>query len=134
MPRADSEVVTHPHDLTEPIDETVRAQFANNTAADLVVSLHTDSEPTGVARGIATYYYGNSRDESMLGRRFAELVQHEIVRRTDLVECRTHGKTWDLLRLTRMPAARIEFDYISNPNDAQRLADIAGSCTSRWRG
>ncbi|MGB3673830.1 MAG: N-acetylmuramoyl-L-alanine amidase [Candidatus Nanopelagicales bacterium] len=118
-------LVTRPrtHDMTEPIDETTRAQFANNTGADLVVSLHTDSEPTGVARGIATYYFGNPHDESMMGRRFAELVQHEIVRRTDLVDCRTHGKTWDLLRLTRMPAVRIEFGYLSNPSDAERLAD-----------
>lgn len=118
-------LVTRPrtHDLTESIDETARAQFANNTGADLVVSLHTDSEPSGVARGIATYYFGNLRDESMMGRRFAELVQDEIVRRTDLVDCRTHGKTWDLLRLTRMPAVRIEFGYLSNPSDAQRLAD-----------
>jgi N-acetylmuramoyl-L-alanine amidase len=118
-------LVTRPrsHELEEIIDETARAQFANNTGADLVVSLHTDAEPTGHARGIATYYFGNAHDESMMGHRFAELVQHEIVRRTDLPDCRTHRKTWDLLRLTRMPAVRIEFGYISNSADAQRLAD-----------
>ena len=118
-------LVTRPrsHELEELIDETARAQFANDTRADLVVSLHTDAEPTGRARGIATYYFGNAHDESMMGHRFAELVQHEIVRRTDLPDCRTHGKTWDLLRLTRMPAVRIEFGYISNSADAQRLAD-----------
>lgn len=118
-------LVTRPrsHEIEEELDETARAQFANDTGADLVVSLHTDAEPTGRARGIATYYFGNPLDESMMGRRFAEIVQHEIVRRTDLVDCRTHGKTWDLLRLTRMPAVRIEFGYLTNPSDAQRLAD-----------
>lgn len=118
-------LVTRPrtHDLTQEIDEASRAQFANNTGADLVVSLHTDAEPTGKARGVATYYFGNPHDESMLGRRFAEIVQGEIVRRTDLADCRAHGKTWDLLRLTRMPAVRIEFGYLSNVTDAQRLAD-----------
>ncbi len=118
-------LITRPrtHDVAEPIDETTRAAFANDTGADLVVSLHTNSEPTGVAHGIATYYFGNLRDESLMGRRFADMVQHEIIRRTDLVDCRIHGKTWDLLRLTRMPAVRIEFGYLSSPSDAQRLAD-----------
>lgn len=118
-------LVTRPrsHELEAELDETTRAQFANNTGADLVVSLHTDAEPSGKARGVATYYFGNPHDESRMGRQFAELVQHEIVRRTDLVDCRTHGKTWDLLRLTRMPAVRIEFGYLTNPGDAQRLAD-----------
>ncbi len=110
-------------ELDEEVDEVTRATFANETGADLVVSLHTDIEPTGLGRGVSTYFYGHARDHSVLGRRFAELVQSEIVARTDLVDCRAHGKTWDLLRITRMPAVRIEFGYLSNEQDAQRLAD-----------
>jgi len=110
-------------ELDEEIDEVARATFANETGADLVVSLHTDIEPTGLGRGVSTYFYGHTNDHSVLGRRFAELVQSEIVARTDLVDCRAHGKTWDLLRVTRMPAVRIEFGYLSNDQDAQRLAD-----------
>lgn len=118
-------LVTRPstHDLETTIDEASRANFANNTGADLVVSLHTDAEDSGHARGIATYYYGNAYDVSAPGMRFADIVQTEITRRTDLVDCRTHAKTWDLLRMTRMPAVRIEFGYLSNAQDAQRLAD-----------
>ena len=50
-------------------------------------------------------------------------VQREIVARTDLTDCRTHAKTWDLLRRTRMPAVRIEIGYLTSPRDAARLAD-----------
>jgi N-acetylmuramoyl-L-alanine amidase len=110
-------------ELDDEIGEVSRAEFANETGADLVVSLHTDIEPTGRGRGVSTYFYGHVSDHSVLGRRFAELVQSEIVARTDLVDCRAHGKTWDLLRVTRMPAVRIEFGYLSNEQDAQRLAD-----------
>ena len=41
-------------------------------------------------------------------------MQREICARTDLLDCRTHAKTWDLLRRTRMPAVRIEVGYLTN--------------------
>jgi N-acetylmuramoyl-L-alanine amidase len=59
---------------------------------------------------------------SAVGERLATLVQREIVARTDLVDCRTHPKAWTLLRLTRMPAIRVDVGYLTNPGDATRLA------------
>lgn len=111
------------YELDAPMDEAARAAFANDTGADLVVSLHTDYEESGNARGVATYFFGHANDESVLGARFAEIVQEEIVGRTDLVDCRAHGKTWDLLRMTRMPCVRVEFGYLSSATDSARLAD-----------
>ncbi len=58
-----------------------------------------------------------------MGQRFAQLLQREVVARTDLVDCGAHQKTWDLLRRTRMPAVRLEVGYLSHPGDAARLAD-----------
>jgi N-acetylmuramoyl-L-alanine amidase len=52
-------------------------------------------------------------------------VQREVLARTDLVDCRTHPRTWDLLRLSRMPAVRVELGYLSDAGDARRLADPA---------
>ena len=101
-----------------------RALFANAAEADLLISLHTDEHPDPAANGVATYYFGSSDRPmgSVLGERFAALVQEEIVRRTGLLDCRTHAKTWDLLRLTRMPAIRIDLGYLTNAADANRLA------------
>jgi len=45
------------------------------------------------------------------------------VARTDLMDCRTHERTWELLRLTKMPAALIEIGYITNSADAAVLSD-----------
>jgi N-acetylmuramoyl-L-alanine amidase len=108
-------------------DEAERASFANATAADLVLSLHVDSVASATPAGCATFYYGDSvaGTGSSLGERFAEMVQDEICARTDLTDCRTHAKTWDLLRMTRMPAVRIECGYLSSPRDAGRLQDPA---------
>ena len=60
---------------------------------------------------------------SATGERLAGLVQREIVARTGLRDCRTHAKTWDLLRLTRMPAVRVEVGYLTSPTDRARLVD-----------
>lgn len=107
------------------LDEAGRASFANAAEADLVISLHSDAHPSPHASGVATFFYGNRGygHHSPVGEQFAGLVQREIVARTDLVDCRTHVKTWDLLRRTRMPAVRIELGYLTNPGDAARLAD-----------
>ncbi len=107
------------------INDVDRARFANAAEADLLVSLHVDAHPSPVAQGVATYYYGNDRfgHVSAVGERFADLVQREIVARTDLLDCGTHAKTWNLLRYTRMPAVRLELGYVTNGGDAARLAD-----------
>jgi len=101
--------------------------LANRLDADLVVSLHADGQSVPQAQGVATFFYGAgpSGASSAVGRRVAELVQDEVVSRTDLLDGRIDGKTWDLLRHTRMPAIRLEVGYLSNPGDAARLADPA---------
>jgi N-acetylmuramoyl-L-alanine amidase len=108
-------------------EESDRAAFANDTAADLVLSLHVDSVASAAPGGCASFYFGDSvaGTGSTLGQRFAEMVQDEICARTDLTDCRTHAKSWDLLRMTRMPAVRIECGYLSNPRDSRRLSDPA---------
>ena len=50
-------------------------------------------------------------------------MQREIVARTDLGNLRSHAKTFDILRRTRMPAVRIDAGYLTNAGDAGRLAD-----------
>ena len=40
-----------------------------------------------------------------------------------MLDCGTHARTWDLLRLTRMPAVRVEIGYLTNLADRRRLLD-----------
>lgn len=105
--------------------EVDRALFANEVGADLVVSLHIDHHRDPQANGVATYYYGSALTGtgSAVGAKFAGLVQREIVARTDLLDARTHAKSWDLLRRTRMPAVQVELGYLTNAGDAARLSD-----------
>ena len=107
--------------------EKDRIKVANTVSADLVIALKVDSYKNEKANGVATYFYG--RDDkgvrSVVGERFANLIQREICARTDLLNCHTHAKSWDLLRLTTAPTVRIDLGYLSNPRDAKRLATAA---------
>lgn len=106
------------------LTETEIIAFSNKNSADLVISLHTDENQNPEAHGVSTYYYGSDAHgvHSVVGERFASLVQRELCARTDLLNCRTHAKTWDLLLLTQAPAVRIDLGYLTNSGDAARLA------------
>ncbi len=101
-----------------------RAGLANDLGADLFLSLHIDRHPNPAAQGVASYHYGSGNGvTSTVGERLAGLVQREIVARTGMHNCQVHAKTWDLLRLTRMPAVRVEVGYLTSPVDRERLID-----------
>jgi N-acetylmuramoyl-L-alanine amidase len=101
--------------------------------AEVFVSLHLEAVASEHANGSACFFYGASRPSravqsgvgevhSAVGERLSDLIAREVATRTDLVDGRTHPKSWELLRLTRMPAVRLEAGYISSPSDAARLA------------
>jgi N-acetylmuramoyl-L-alanine amidase len=103
-----------------------RAVLANSLGADLLISLHLDENTNPEAEGVATYHYGTGNGlSSTVGERLANLVQREIVVRTGMQSCRIHAKTWELLRLTRMPAVRVDLGYLSSPADRDRLVNPA---------
>jgi N-acetylmuramoyl-L-alanine amidase len=110
----------------EEISDRDRVKLANELGADLFISVHLDAHPTELAEGVATYHYGSENGvTSTVGERLARLVHREIVVRTGLRDCQTHAKTWELLRLTTMPAVRVDVGYLTSPNDRARLVDPA---------
>ena len=109
----------------ELVGEAQRAAHANAANADLVLSLHVERVDLPGANGFATFFFGAplGGTQSEGGRLAAEHIQAEVCRRTDLADCRSHPRTWDLLRLTTMPAVWVEMGYLSHPGDAARLTD-----------
>lgn len=95
-----------------------RAATANRVGADLMISLRCESQRSPSANGVASFHFGNSHGSvSTIGRNLADFIQREVVARTGLRDCRSHGRTWDLLRLTRMPTVQVDIGYITNPHD-----------------
>ncbi|WP_344425484.1 N-acetylmuramoyl-L-alanine amidase [Pseudonocardia ailaonensis] len=106
--------------------EAERAAFANEANADLVLSLHTDANRSMYAQGLATFHFGNgSGATSTVGEALAGLIQRELLTRTAMLDCGSQGRTWELLRLTRMPTVRVEIGYLTHLGDRQKLTDPA---------
>ena len=108
----------------DPNDETARASFANEVGADLVLNL-TVADDVERGPGVATYFYGHEdgRSQSVPGQLAAALLLDGIVERTDLPNLDQQPRTWDLLRLTRMPTVRVECGNLNSPGDRSRLTD-----------
>ena len=118
--------------LTRPttgpsLPDADRAAFANTTGADLIVSLHIDAYANPRAGGLATFHYGVAPDGgwSHSGERAARRIHDAILRATGMCDCRVQPKTWELLRLTRMPAVWLELGYLTHPEDAGHWHDPA---------
>jgi N-acetylmuramoyl-L-alanine amidase len=122
-PRDATVMLTQPvgQQTTPQSDDASRAEFCNEVDADLVLSIVVASDPEAPS-GISTYYYGrSSRALSLPGQLAASLVLDTVTSRTDMPDGGDHGRTWDLLRLTRMPAVRIQIGNAAFEADRKRL-------------
>jgi N-acetylmuramoyl-L-alanine amidase len=104
-------------------DEAERARFANEAGADLILSLHSDGNGSPHAQGVASFHFGTGNGtSSTVGEALAGFIQRELAARTGMRNCGSHPKSWDLLRLTRCTAVRVEVGYLTNADDRVRLA------------
>ena len=103
-----------------------RAAFANDAGADLVLSLHIDANHSMHAQGLATFHFGNGSGlTSTVGEALAGYIHRELASRTAMLDLGNQARTWELLRLTRMPTVRVEIGYLTNLGDRRRLLDPA---------
>lgn len=110
---------------TKADGERTRATLANESKVDLIIGLGLDRHSNPNAQGVATYYFGHEFSRSATGMRLAEIAQEEVTSRTALADAKSHAKTWDLLRLTRMPSIKVELGYATSQHDSKILADSA---------
>ncbi|MFO8075943.1 MAG: peptidoglycan-binding protein [Actinomycetota bacterium] len=116
-----------------------RARLANELAVDVGLSISVNAHGNPVARGAASYYFGSERLVSDAGRQIAALAQRALLEEGFGPDCRSHARTWTILRETRMPFVVVEPGFVTAPEDAARLADpveqdrIAGALTRALR-
>jgi N-acetylmuramoyl-L-alanine amidase len=110
-----------PHDC--PTDAE-RAGFANSAGADVVLSLHVDANASPAANGLAAFHFGTGTGAtSTVGEALAGFIHRELLARTRMLDCGVHPRPWELLRLTRMQAVRVEMGYLTNERDRAALLD-----------
>ena len=102
----------------EAPDPSERARRANEIDGDLFISLHLNAHDGSSAEGSSTYYFGSSKS----GEALADKIQEELVI-LGLKDCRSHARSYTVLKETRMPAVLVEPVFISNPSEAAYLDD-----------
>lgn len=114
-----------------------RPQMANNLAADIFVSIHTNSTGAGAtsATGIESYYYKydpnypskingamhNNPDRILKSVTLTSLIQENMVSYTGANDRGTKGDTLAVIRESAMPATLLELGFINNASDRQKL-------------
>lgn len=102
----------------EAPDDSERARRANELDADLVLSVHLNSHEEPNADGSSTYHFVTSR----AGEALADSIQSQLVKDLGCRDCRTHARSYTILRETRAPAVIIEPAFITNPKEEELLA------------
>ncbi len=97
-----------------------RAQYANHLGATLLVSIHSNTEPTGTVVGPIVYY----RAGSILAQLLANDLEAELAAATGDVH-RPRPAHHLLLMKANMPAVTVELGFLSTPQDLRRLTSRA---------
>ena len=106
--------------------------LANAWGADLVVSIGFNWLDDPDASGAAAYYFADAKGPSIRGKRLASLCQAHIVKVLQVQDLGVHGRSWDILRLTRAPAVVLEPVFISHPLERTLISkkEVQGALAS----
>lgn len=99
-------------------DASERARRANETNADIFVSIHLNSNAHRSAAGTSTFFFGGSSG----GEALADDIQEQLVG-LGLKDCRSHARSFSILKETRMPAVLVEPVFVTNPEEERLLGD-----------
>ncbi len=124
MTRETDEMV-HENGMAEEkrADMCLRCEKINTSGARCAVSIHQNSFTDTTASGAQVFYYTDSEE----GRRFAGLMQTELIRQVDPTNRRVSkaNDSYYLLRKTTIPLLIVECGFMSNPSEAKQLQDEA---------
>ena len=96
-----------------------RAETANRWGADYFISIHTNSSENTAAQGVEAYVYRLGTASERLGQSIVDSVSENLGSRNRGVM----QANFAVLRRTNMPAVLVEMGFITNPYDADLLAN-----------
>ncbi|HFI0458324.1 TPA: GBS Bsp-like repeat-containing protein [Streptococcus suis] len=138
---------------------TERSRMANNSNADLFISLHFNATGAGTtrAKGIETYWYQSNpsypskinqahhNDPTRLAesQTLANQVQASLIKETGAYNRGVKRETFAVLRETKIPAVLVEMGFMDNPSELQvikqdsyqtKLAKALAQGIANWYG
>lgn len=120
--------------------KTERSRVANNSGADIFISLHNNAMPgNGYVNGIETFYYEYDPDyEPKINKEMhndpmrivksgvlAKAIHNNLIDYTGAYDRGVRRETFAVLRETALPAVLLEFGFMSNLNELQKLKSEA---------
>jgi N-acetylmuramoyl-L-alanine amidase len=104
-------------------DLGARVKIANDSGADLFISIHQNADPNNKGRGVETYYFADQNFTSTEGKKLAQSLQQAVLKATGLTDRGIKPGSFYVLRNTFMPAVLVEAGFIGgDPNEAKYVS------------
>ena len=108
--------------LTRTTDQYIqlseRVKYANSQGADVMASIHLNSEAAGnTGNGLETYY----KEEN--SKKFAETIQNTVLTYIDVKDRGIKQANYETLKHSKIPTVVIECGFLSNPAEEKKLMD-----------
>lgn len=98
-----------------------RVDIANESGADVFVSIHNDAFTSDTAAGTTTFHYGDCESTAL-----ADCIQQCLVDQLSTKHRGVRFASFYVIRYTNMPAVLTEVAFISNPEEELLLASTDG--------
>jgi N-acetylmuramoyl-L-alanine amidase len=101
-----------------------RVAIANKSKGALFVSIHYNSSPNAIAKGIEIYYYeakGEARTRA--SKRLANHILHQVLDQTEAHSRGVRRGNFYVVRETAMPAVLVEGGFMTNQDERSLLKD-----------
>lgn len=101
-------------------DMKKRCQIINESSADCAVSIHQNSYSDAGVKGAQVFYFEHSEE----GKRLASILQSSLVAKLDPNNHRLEkgNVSYYLLKKTEVPLVIVECGFLSNAEEAKKLA------------
>lgn len=96
-----------------------RAEIANNSKADIFISIHQNSFPKSNVKGAQVFYYKGSEE----GKRLASFIQNRLKEVVDINNSRIAkaNDSYYVLKQIKIPSVIVECGFLSNSVEHNKL-------------
>lgn len=114
-------LMTRDEDVFVALDK--RAEFANNKAPRLFVSIHYNSAPNKEAEGIEIYYYrsDDNKQRTTDSKQLASVVLKSMLINSSAKSRGVKHGNFAVIRETKMPAILVEGGFLTNEQEGDKL-------------
>jgi N-acetylmuramoyl-L-alanine amidase len=100
-----------------------RIKKANKSNGDLLISINLNFCNDINASGSSCYYFKGLKSFSVEGKKLAEIIQENLIKKLNMNDCRVHGAAFAILKDTNMTSVLVEPGFITNDYELSKLND-----------